>query len=163
VSRRAGGGAGLRFYKLSGSGNDFVFFDARQGVAPFADEPSAVAALCARGTGVGADGVVFLDAPEAGVVRIVYLNSDGSRAALCGNATLCTARLSAHLGLVRADEPFVIRTDAGDHPATVDADGRPAFELAPLKASRSTPPTCRSPACRERPAPGTSSRGCRMW
>jgi diaminopimelate epimerase len=34
--------------------------------------------------------------------------------------------------MVRAEEPFVIRTDAGDLPARVDADGAPSFELAPV-------------------------------
>jgi diaminopimelate epimerase len=124
----------LRFYKLSGSGNDFVFFDARTGLPEFAGDPAAVAALCARGEGVGADGVVFLDTPEAGVVRIVYLNSDGSRAALCGNATLCTVRLAAHLGLVTPGESFVIQTDAGRFRAHLDPTGAPAFELTRVRA-----------------------------
>jgi diaminopimelate epimerase len=124
--------AALGFYKMSGSGNDFVFFDARYGLPEFAADPSAVAALCARGPGVGADGVVFLDAPAPGVVRIVYLNSDGSRAALCGNATLCAARLAVELGAAAAGEPFVIRTDAGDLRACVPAGGLPSFELEPV-------------------------------
>jgi diaminopimelate epimerase len=121
-----------RFYKMSGSGNDFVFFDARNGRPELAADPAAVAALCSRGEGVGADGVVLLDAAGPGQVRIEYRNSDGSVAALCGNATLCTARLAVHLGMVRAGEPFVIATDAGDLPARVDADGVPSFELAPV-------------------------------
>ncbi len=125
--------AGRRFYKLSGSGNDFVFFDVRDGMPDRLDEPAAVAALCARGEGVGADGVVFLDVPEPGVVRMVYLNSDGSRASLCGNATLCTARLALHLGVAGRGETFRIRTDTGDLRARVGEDDRPAFELAPLR------------------------------
>ncbi len=129
----ADAGAGVRFYKLSGSGNDFVFFDARQGRPPFAEDPAAVARLCARGTGIGGDGVVFLDAPDPGVVRIVYYNSDGSRASLCGNATLCTARLAEYLGAVVAGRPFVIRTDAGDLTASVAGGADPAFELAPVR------------------------------
>lgn len=130
---RVGGAPGLPFYKLSGSGNDFVFFDARRGLPTVADDASAVAALCARGPGVGADGVVFLDAPEAGVARIVYLNSDGSRAALCGNATLCTARLAVHLGMFGEGEPFVIRTDSGDLRARVAPGGDPSFELGVVR------------------------------
>jgi diaminopimelate epimerase len=120
---------GLPFYKLTGSGNDFVFFDVRAGGPALAADASAVAALCARGTGVGADGVVFLDAPEAGLARIVYLNSDGSRAALCGNATLCAARLAVHLGLFAEGETFRIRTDSGDVRACVRSVEGPLFEL----------------------------------
>lgn len=122
------------FYKMTGSGNDFVFFDARLAGTP-ADVPvDRIAAICARGTGVGADGLVMLDQPAAGGVRIAYWNSDGSRAALCGNATLCTASLAVHLGAVRAGADFVIATDAGALRARVTASTGPAFELAPLQA-----------------------------
>jgi diaminopimelate epimerase len=72
-----------------------------------------VAAVCARGAGVGADGLVVLDAPGVDRVRIAYYNSDGSRAALCGNATLCSASLAVHLGAAALDRPFMIETDAG--------------------------------------------------
>ena len=122
------------FYKMTGSGNDFVFLDARAGGAP-ADLPAErIAAICARGTGVGADGLVVLDQPSAGGVRIAYWNSDGSRATLCGNATLCTASLAVHLGAVRAGEDFVIATDAGALRAHVTPGEGPAFEFAPIES-----------------------------
>jgi diaminopimelate epimerase len=136
VSRAAAGpehDRGVPFYKLTGSGNDFVFFDVRAGPPALAADASAVAALCARGTGVGADGVVFLDAPEPGLARIVYLNSDGSRAALCGNATLCATRLAVHLGLFAAGETFRIRTDSGDVRACVRPAAGPSFELGAVR------------------------------
>jgi diaminopimelate epimerase len=120
---------GVPFYKLTGSGNDFVFFDVRAGRPALAADASAVAALCARGTGVGADGLVFLDAPEAGLARIIYLNSDGSRAALCGNATLCAARLAVHLGLFAEGETFRIRHRLG-RPSRVRAARRGAVVRA---------------------------------
>src|SRR4051812_15327133 len=53
-------GAGQPFYKMSGSGNDFVVFDATRGPLPAFENPAAIQTLSARGTGVGADGVVFL-------------------------------------------------------------------------------------------------------
>ena len=127
---------GPAFFKLSGSGNDFVFFDARAGRPAFSADAGAIAAVCARGTGIGADGVVFLDAPEAGVARIVYLNSDGSRAALCGNATLCAARLAVHLGMFDEGETFVIRTDAGDVTASVRPGEGPSFQLGAVRELR---------------------------
>jgi diaminopimelate epimerase len=124
------------FYKLTGSGNDFVFFDTRGGRPALAGDAAAVAALCARGTGVGADGVVLLDAPDAGVARIVYLNRDGTRAALCGNATLCTARLAVHLGMFAEGDAFVIRTDSGDLRACVRRGEGPTFELGVVRGLR---------------------------
>lgn len=122
------------FYKMSGSGNDFVFLDARAGGAPAAVPADRIAALCARGTGIGADGLVVLDQPSAGGIRIAYWNSDGSRATLCGNATLCTASLAVHLGAVPAGVDFVIATDAGALRARVSPGGGPAFELAPIES-----------------------------
>jgi len=127
---------GVPFYKLTGSGNDFVFFDVRAGRPALAADASAVAALCARGTGVGADGLVFLDAPEAGLARIIYLNSDGSRAALCGNATLCAARLAVHLGLFAEGETFRIGTDSGALRACVRPGEGPSFELGAVRGLR---------------------------
>ena len=57
--------AGRTFYKMSGSGNDFVFFDVRDAPAGKLEDPESIRTICARGTGVGADGVVFLDQGRA--------------------------------------------------------------------------------------------------
>jgi diaminopimelate epimerase len=122
------------FYKMTGSGNDFVFLDARA-TGPCSTVPAGlVAAVCARGAGVGADGLVVLDAPGVDRVRIAYYNSDGSRAALCGNATLCSASLAVHLGAAALDRPFVIETDAGALRAAVTREHGPEFNLEPLRA-----------------------------
>src|SRR6476661_4379069 len=104
--------SGRTFYKMSGSGNDFVMVDALEQSADDLAAPETVQALCARGTGVGADGLVMLTRSWAADFRMVYLNSDGSRADLCGNATLCSVRLAVELGIMPAGECHV-ETDAG--------------------------------------------------
>jgi diaminopimelate epimerase len=122
--------AGRTFYKMSGSGNDFVFIDARDEAPDGLDRPETVRAVCARGTGVGADGVVFVEPSRQAAFRIRYLNSDGSLAELCGNATLCSARLVVELG--GADRAgFAIETDAGILPARF-VDDRPEIDLEPV-------------------------------
>src|SRR3954453_16470388 len=103
---------GGSFYKMSGSGNDFVMVDATGQSASELATPDVIQALCARGTGIGADGIVFLERSWAADFRMVYLNSDGSRADLCGNATLCSIRLAVELGIMPAGECHV-ETDAG--------------------------------------------------
>jgi diaminopimelate epimerase len=123
--------SGRRFYKLTGSGNDFVFVDVRGEPAVDLEDVAAIQAICARGSGVGADGIVFLRAGVTGDVAIRYLNSDGSLAALCGNATLCTARLAAELGIVRSDAEFSIETDSGLVSARF-RDGLPEIDLQPV-------------------------------
>jgi diaminopimelate epimerase len=115
------------FYKMTGSGNDFVFFDVR-GEHDFQYTDSAIADLCARGTGVGADGVVFLFDDRSASLRIRYLNADGSPAELCGNATLCTVRLASILGLTGE---LTIGTDAGVILGRM-ADDEPEIDLSPV-------------------------------
>lgn len=86
------------FWKMTGSGNDFVMIDGRQ--SPAAEWPrERVVAACHRRNGVGADGLVVLTPEATGVVRMLYYNSDGSPAAMCGNAALCSTRLAARLGI----------------------------------------------------------------
>ncbi len=122
--------SGRSFYKMSGSGNDFVMVDAmRNPPGPLAEE-RVVRAICARATGIGADGIVFLEPSAEADYRMTYLNSDGSRADLCGNASLCSARLATELGIVRTNE-FRVETDAGVLGARVLADG-PEIDLKPV-------------------------------
>ena len=117
---------GTVFYKMSGSGNDFVFLDGR---ATTVDRWSAaeIKAVCDRRRGVGADGLVILTPSTAEAVRMTYWNSDGSRTAMCGNAALCSGRLAAYLEMVPAGE-FCLQTEAG--PVRVRA--QPSTELAEI-------------------------------
>lgn len=122
--------SGRSFYKMSGSGNDFVMVDAmRDPPGPLVEE-GVVRALCARATGIGADGIVFLEPSTEADYRMTYLNSDGSRADLCGNASLCSARLATELGIVRTSE-FRVETDVGILGARLLADG-PEIDLKPV-------------------------------
>jgi diaminopimelate epimerase len=98
-------------YKMTGSGNDFVMLDGRS-TNPEQWPATRVAALCDRRSGVGGDGLVVLLPDAPGAVRMVYWNSDGSRAAMCGNAALCSTQLAVYLELVPPGE-FCLLTDAG--------------------------------------------------
>ncbi len=120
---------GREFFKMSGSGNDFVVVDTRAEPAGALANPEVIQSICARGTGVGADGIVFLEPSARAELRMVYLNSDGSRAALCGNASLCVASLAVRLG-IPARSDFGIETDSGIVRARVDG-GAPEIDLQP--------------------------------
>ncbi|MCJ7544581.1 MAG: diaminopimelate epimerase [Phycisphaerae bacterium] len=90
----------IEFAKLSGSGNDFICLDGRDGrfdeLLAEADRVGHFAkVLCRRGLGVGADGVIFATAPEAeGMADLGarHFEPDGSEATLCGNGTACFVR-----------------------------------------------------------------------
>ena len=125
---------GQRFYKMSGSGNDFVVFDSRDGdVHPLSD-PARIRRLCDRRQGVGADGVVTLQPSSRADVRMKYFNSDGSVGALCGNAALCVTRLAAQLGLATA-AGMALETDDGVLRSRLVGD-RPEIELGPVRQVR---------------------------
>jgi len=101
---------GLRFYKMTGAGNDFIFIDntslkIKDGAAELARR------LCPRGLSAGADGLVLLEPDEELDFRWRFFNSDGSEAEMCGNAGRCAARLAVMLGL--AKEKLSFRTVAG--------------------------------------------------
>ena len=120
---------------MTGSGNDFVMVDGRIS-APEDWSAADISAACARGTGVGADGVVFvLPGADTGAVRMIYFNSDGSRAAMCGNAALCSTRLAVRLGLSGADG-MRLETDSGTY------DSRPSStaDMAELHLAPVAPP-----------------------
>lgn len=83
----------LSFLKYHGAGNDFLIFDAIAATAPATLEQLITLApeLCARHTGIGADGVLVVDRLD-GRWRMRVINSDGSLAQMCGNGARCVAR-----------------------------------------------------------------------
>jgi diaminopimelate epimerase len=119
--------SGRRFYKMSGSGNDFVFFDLEDGDPGNLETADEIRRICARGTGVGADGVVFFARTRPDAIAITYYNSDGSGGELCGNATLCSVRLAELLGGSCTDG-VVVTTDAGQVEARL-VEGLPEIDL----------------------------------
>ena len=137
---------GTTIYKMTGSGNDFIMVDGRH-TTPADWSVDDIRAVCARGTGVGADGLVFVGpgsepggpGGEADVVRMIYFNSDGSRAAMCGNAALCSTRLAARLGLANPQR-MTLETDAATYESRCAPDGeRAELHLAPVRAPAPVP------------------------
>jgi diaminopimelate epimerase len=143
MSATAGRGSpplqGVPFTKMTGSGNDFVVFDARQLPPGVVLDPALVGAICHRGNGIGADGVVLLEPRGEGEpVGVRYFNRDGSEGALCGNATLCSTALASAWG-VGAPAGMLLAT--GDGPVSARmVGGEPAIHLAAARGVRLTVP-----------------------
>ena len=112
----------LHFAKYQGTGNDFVMLVDLEDERPL--EPGAVAAICHRRTGVGADGVIRLvrsTRPDAAFV-MDYRNADGSLAEMCGNGARCVGKLVHDRGL--ADElEFGMQTLGGVRRLRLHEDG----------------------------------------
>lgn len=109
------------YTKVTGSGNDFVMLDGR--VTGEGEWPAErIARICDRRDGIGADGLVIVTPLGDDTVRMTYFNADGSRAAMCGNAALCTTRFAAALEM--ADPAgMTLVTDAGTFPSRCVGDG----------------------------------------
>jgi len=140
---------GTTIYKMTGSGNDFVMLDGRH-TTPADWSVEDIRAVCARGTGVGGDGLVFVgpgSAPD--VVRMIYFNSDGLRAAMCGNAALCSTRLAARLGFANPQR-MTLETDAATYESRCTPDGeRAELHLAPVRSPAAVPGLATAPAERQ--------------
>lgn len=120
----------MRFYKYQGAGNDFLIADNRsgsiredKGVLYFIEEDGserslAIAELCDRRYGVGADGLMLLETSEGHDFRMVYFNSDGSGGMMCGNGGRCMVAFAADKGISHYD---FIAAD-GFHTAEIISD-----------------------------------------
>jgi diaminopimelate epimerase len=86
----------LKFTKMNGAGNDFVMLDNRQNGPALST--AAIARLCDRHRGVGADGLLVVEPAVSGAdFRMRYYNADGGEAEMCGNGARCFARYAARL------------------------------------------------------------------
>ena len=102
----------IQFVKLSGSGNDFICIDNRDGrfdpLLASAEWVSQLAqVVCQRRLGVGGDGLIFAQAcPEGSEadISVRFFEPDGSEAELCGNGTACFAAWAIASGWVDGDE-----------------------------------------------------------
>jgi diaminopimelate epimerase len=124
---------------MSGAGNDFLLFEGRLEVGP--GEAATIRRLCERGTGVGADGVLFVELlPGDGppVVVAGYFNRDGGAARFCANGTRCAARFaSLRLG---AGLEMTMRTGWSNVGATVGPSGAVTLRLPePVAAGEPLP------------------------
>ncbi|MDD5260732.1 MAG: diaminopimelate epimerase [Methylacidiphilales bacterium] len=83
----------LKFWKMSGAGNDFVCVDNLKQSLRLSRKQ--IAKLCHRQFGVGADGLLALEPGSKDTdFRMRYYNADGGEAEMCGNGARCFARFA---------------------------------------------------------------------
>jgi diaminopimelate epimerase len=126
----------MRFSKYHGTGNDFVM------VEDLGDqihlEPAAIAALCDRRRGVGADGLIRIAPAQNADFFMDYYNAEGVPAEMCGNGIRCLAKYVYERGFTDSTE-IDVSTRAGVKHLVLDASdgivrmvtvdmGSPAFE-----------------------------------
>lgn len=111
----------IPFWKMSGSGNDFIMIDHRKPVIAPEEIKEFVAKVCRRGLSVGADGVIFVEPSDQADYKWHYYNADGGEVEMCGNGSRCVARF-AYLQKI-APAKHTIETLAGAVQAEVLGGG----------------------------------------
>jgi diaminopimelate epimerase len=103
----------LRFVKMHGLGNDYVYVDCFNQAEP-ADPAELSKAVSDRHFGVGSDGLILLckSDKEGADVRMRMFNADGSESEMCGNGVRCVAKMAFDHGLSRSN-PMKVETGRG--------------------------------------------------
>ena len=141
----------VRFVKMHGIGNDYVYLDAvtHPELAARDDLPDLARRMSDRHTGIGSDGLILVCPPTATAdahVRMRMFNADGSESAMCGNGVRCVAkfahdRLSVHASPMRIETGTRVLSieyeviEGRLTTATVDM-GEPILELADVPVDR---------------------------
>ncbi|WP_457270748.1 diaminopimelate epimerase [Pedobacter sp. UYEF25] len=109
----------LSFYKYQGAGNDFVLIDNRNGAIKILDKEQ-VNRICDRRFGIGADGLMLLNAHNEYDFEMKYYNADGNLGSMCGNGGRCIVAFANNLGMIQ-DETTFLAVD-GPHYAKIAAE-----------------------------------------
>ena len=104
----------MKFWKMNGTGNDFVILNNMEEKLPIEAFPNIARTVCERHLSIGADGLMVVDRPSEGVdadYRMIFFNRDGSMGEMCGNGARCISRYGYENGL--AGETQRVETTAG--------------------------------------------------
>ncbi len=109
----------IKFTKMSGLGNDFIcILDVEKAIS----QANLLAKkICNRRFGVGADGLLLVRKDPTGTLKMDYLNSDGSFAAMCGNGLRCFGKFVFDQELISSAK-FSVKTDDGDKKIAIVGD-----------------------------------------
>ena len=100
----------LKFFKMEGTGNDYILFDNRDGQINCPE--SLCITECDRHYGIGADGIALVERSEVADAKMRMFNRDGSSGAMAGNVIRCAAKYLYDSGAVQKDE-LTVETASG--------------------------------------------------
>lgn len=101
----------MKFTKMHGIGNDYIYFDCINSPCDF-DPQSAAKVLSHRHFGVGGDGIVLIEKSLIADFKMRMFNSDGSEGKMCGNAIRCVGKFVYEKNYTKKDE-ITIETKSG--------------------------------------------------
>lgn len=98
----------MKFTKMQGCGNDYVYVNGFEEKVPLEDKPELVRRLSDRHCGIGGDGVIFINPAEEADFEMEMYNADGSRSEMCGNGIRCVAKFVYDKGLTDNTEISIV-------------------------------------------------------
>ncbi|MBD7913628.1 diaminopimelate epimerase [Clostridium sp. Sa3CUN1] len=101
----------MNFIKMQALGNDFILIDDSDEKI-IENEIQIAKKVCNRKFGVGADGLVIVRESNYGHKKMIIINSDGSRANMCGNAIRCFAKYLYEIEFIKGNK-LLIETGDG--------------------------------------------------
>lgn len=117
----------LRFTKMHGIGNDYLYVNAFAETLPD-DLPGLAARMSRRRFGCGSDGLILIMPSDQADFRMRMFNSDGSESEMCGNGIRCVAAYCHDRGLTDRTEFDIESGGAVKHMLlSLDDRGRTAF------------------------------------
>lgn len=123
----------MKFYKYHGAGNDFLIIDDRKNFFDTTDKEK-INFLCHRRFGIGADGILLLRENPSYDFEMIYLNSDGSLGAMCGNGGRCIVDFAHNiLKIIRDKNNIKFLAADGEHEAEILANGLVKLKMQDVK------------------------------
>lgn len=89
----------IRFTKMEGCGNDYVYINGISQTIPEDIKPELVRKMSDRHFGIGGDGVIFINSSQIADFEMEMYNADGSRGEMCGNGIRCVGKYVYDYGL----------------------------------------------------------------
>ena len=111
----------MRFTKMHGAGNDYVYVDCFEQPVP-ANPAELARRVSDRHFGIGGDGLILICPSRVADARMWMFNADGSEAEMCGNGIRCVAKYVYDHGICRK-ETMRIETGAGVRSLDLEVDG----------------------------------------
>ena len=107
----------MKFTKMHGCGNDYIYFDCTTADFPGGAEGEKAAAikLSDRHFGIGGDGIILIKKSHAADFEMVMYNADGSRSQMCGNGIRCVGKYVYDAGYTEEREFTVESMGAVKH------------------------------------------------
>src|ERR1700693_3699415 len=108
----------MRFTKMQGAGNDYVYVDCFHDSTPSA--PARLSrAISDRHFGIGSDGLILICPSKIADARMRMFNADGSEAEMCGNGIRCVAKYIYDHGIARKP---VLKIETGRGVLTLEGE-----------------------------------------